>query len=55
MMALLASAIMGCILLDSGVGKLFKIGNPPINSRIADYYNLERPGGAQDWQTVFTY
>jgi hypothetical protein len=29
--------------LGGGVGKLFKIGNQPINSRIEAYYNIEKP------------
>lgn len=41
--------------LGGGVGKLFKIGNLPINSRIEAYYNIEKPDGAPDWQTAFTF
>ena len=41
--------------LGGGVGKLFKIGNQPINSRIEAYYNIEKPDGGPDWQTVFTF
>ena len=41
--------------LGGGVGKLFTIGKLPINSRIEAYYNVERPDGAPDWQTVFTF
>ena len=41
--------------LGGGVGKLFKIGNLPINSRIEAYYNIEKPDGAPDWQTVLTF
>jgi hypothetical protein len=41
--------------LGGGVGKLFKIGNLPINARVEAYYNIERPDGAPDWQTVFTF
>jgi hypothetical protein len=41
--------------LGGGVGKLFKIGNQAINSRIEAYYNIEKPDGGPDWQTVFTF
>lgn len=41
--------------IGGGFGKLFTIGNLPINSRIEAYYNIERPDGAPDWQTVFTF
>jgi hypothetical protein len=41
--------------LGGGAGKLFKIGNLPINSRLEAYYNVERPDGAPDWQMVFTF
>lgn len=41
--------------LGGGVGKLFKIGNQPINSRIEAYYNIEKPDNGPDWQTVFTF
>ena len=41
--------------LGGGFGKLFTIGNQPINSRIEAYYNIEKPDGGPDWQTVFTF
>jgi len=41
--------------IGGGVGKLFKIGNQPINSRIEAYYNIEKPDNGPDWQTVFTF
>ena len=41
--------------LGGGVGKLFKIGKQPINSRIEAYYNIEKPDGAPDWQLLFTF
>jgi len=41
--------------VGGGAGKLFKIGNQPINARIEAYYNIEKPDGAPDWQTVFTF
>jgi hypothetical protein len=41
--------------LGGGIGKLFKIGKQPINSRIEAYYNVEKPDGAPDWQLLFTF
>ena len=41
--------------IGGGVGKLFKIGKQPINSRIEAYYNIEKPNNGPDWQTVFTF
>lgn len=41
--------------LGGGVGKLFKIGEQPINSRLEAYYNVEKPDGGPDWQMVFTW
>ncbi len=41
--------------VGGGFGKLFKIGNQPINSRLEVYYNIEKPEGAPDWQTIFTF
>ena len=41
--------------LGGGIGKLFKIGKQPINSRIEAYYNVEKPDGAPDWQMLFTF
>jgi hypothetical protein len=40
--------------LGGGVGKLFKIGNQPINCRLEAYYNIEAPDTAPDWSTSFT-
>ena len=41
--------------LGGGVGKLFKIGNQPINSRLEAYYNVVTPDAGPDWQVVFTF
>ena len=41
--------------LGGGIGRVFKVGNQPINSRLEAYYNLVRPGGAPDWQISFTW
>ena len=41
--------------LGGGAGKLFKIGNQPINSRLEAYYNVVTPDAGPDWQVVFTF
>ena len=41
--------------LGGGIGKLFTIGKLPINARVEAYTNIEKPDGAPDWQTVFTF
>jgi hypothetical protein len=38
----------------AGFGKLFAIGNQPINSRILAFYNVARPEAAPDWALKFT-
>jgi len=35
--------------LGGGVGKIFKIGNQPMNMRVESYYNVVRPDGAPEW------
>lgn len=41
--------------LGGGAGKLFKIGNQAINTKLEAYYNVERPTGAPDYQIAFTW
>jgi hypothetical protein len=41
--------------LGGGIGRVFKVGNQPINSRLEAYYNVVRPDGAPDWQIAFTW
>lgn len=41
--------------VGGGVGKLFKIGNQPINSRVEFYGNAVKPDNAPDWQMVLTF
>ena len=36
--------------IGGGVGKIFKIGQQPINSQISAYYNVEKPDFGADWQ-----
>ena len=33
-----------------GVGKIFKIGNRPMNGQASAYWNAEKPDGGPDWQ-----
>lgn len=40
--------------LGGGAGKLFTIGDQPVNMRLEAYYNVVRPTSAPDWQTVLT-
>ena len=41
--------------LGGGIGRIFKIGDQAINSRLEAYYNVERPDGAPNWQLTFTW
>jgi opacity protein-like surface antigen len=36
--------------VGGGIGRVFKLGDQPINAQIAGYYNAIRPTGASDWQ-----
>ena len=41
--------------LGGGIGKLFKVGEQPINAKLEAYYNAERPTGAPEWQISFQW
>jgi len=41
--------------LGGGAGRVFKIGNQAINSRLEAYYNVEKPTGAPDYTVSFTW
>ena len=41
--------------IGGGVGRVFKIGNQAINSRLEAYYNVESPDGAPDYSVSFTW
>ena len=41
--------------VGGGVGRVFKVGNQAINSRLEAYYNAERPDGAPDYSINFTW
>ena len=36
--------------LGLGYGKIFKLGNAPVNGQISLYHNVEAPTGQADWQ-----
>ena len=36
--------------VGGGFGRVFKMGDQPINAQISGYYNAVRPTGAPDWQ-----
>jgi hypothetical protein len=40
--------------LGAGVGRMFKMGSQPINTRLGAYYNVEKPDGAPDGLVRFT-
>lgn len=41
--------------VGGGVGRVFKIGNQAINSRLEAYHNAEKPEGAPDYNITFTF
>lgn len=41
--------------IGGGAGRVFKIGNQPINSRLEAYYNAVQPDGAPEWNITFTW
>ncbi len=36
--------------VGGGFGRVFRVGDQPVNAQIAAYYNAIRPTGASDWQ-----
>ena len=40
--------------LGGGFGKLLKVGRQPITSRVAAYYNVDKPETGPDWSLSFT-
>ncbi len=36
--------------VGGGLGRVFKVGDQPVNAQIAGYYNAVRPTGTSDWQ-----
>jgi opacity protein-like surface antigen len=47
---LAASGQQWTLPIGGGFGRVFKVGDQPINAQIAGYYNAIRPTGASDWQ-----
>jgi len=41
--------------LGGGFGRVFKIGNQPINARLEAYYNVVQPEGAPNWSFSFSW
>ncbi|MHC4950066.1 MAG: transporter [Planctomycetota bacterium] len=41
--------------VGGGVGKIMKIGNQPVNIRLASYWNADKPKGGPDWSIVFAF
>lgn len=36
--------------LGGGAGKIFRIGNQPVNAQLTSYYNVEHPSQGAEWQ-----
>ncbi|HXT06325.1 MAG TPA: hypothetical protein VN715_05245 [Roseiarcus sp.] len=36
--------------LGGGGGRVFKLGDQPVNASLSGYYNVVRPDGAPNWQ-----
>lgn len=41
--------------MGGGIGRIFKIGQQPVNLRVEAYSNIEKPTGGPDWKTQFTF
>jgi hypothetical protein len=39
--------------VGGGIGKVFKIGEQPVNASVRAYYNVESPRNGSDWQLQF--
>ena len=37
-----------------GIGRIFKVGEQPLNVRLRSYYNFERPDGSPEWSVNFS-
>jgi opacity protein-like surface antigen len=47
---LAASGEKWTVPVGGGFGRVFRLGDQPVNAQIAAYYNAVRPSGASDWQ-----
>ena len=50
-----ASGQVWTVPVGGGAGRVFKIGNQAINSRLEAYYNVVNPDAAPDWSVSFTF
>ena len=39
--------------IGGGFGRVFRVGDQPVNAQVQAFYNVERPTGASDWQLRF--
>jgi len=39
--------------IGGGGGKLFRVGEQPMQTALQAYYNVERPAGGPDWSLRF--
>ena len=39
--------------VGGGFGRVFRVGDQPVNAQVQAFYNVERPTGASDWQLRF--
>ena len=46
---LAASGEKWTVPVGGGFGRLFRVGDQPVNAQIQAFYNVERPTGASDW------
>jgi hypothetical protein len=49
----LASGAKWTVPVGGGFGRLFKVGELPVNMQLAAYYNVETPRGEAKWQARF--
>ena len=47
---LAASGEKWTVPVGGGFGRVFRVGDQPVNAQIQAFYNVERPTGASDWQ-----
>ena len=47
---LAASGQQWTVPIGGGVGRLFRVGEQPVNASISGYYNAIRPTGTPAWQ-----
>jgi hypothetical protein len=50
---LAASGEQWTVPVGGGFGRVFRVGDQPVNAQIQAFYNVEHPTGASDWQLRF--